>query len=219
MLVDGGDMKPGPATGQKLGPLGINIGQVIQEINKATSGFKGMKVPVEIDINTKTKKFSVQVFSPSTAELIKKELEIEKGSGEMKKIKVGNLAIEQVISIAKIKYPGMTASSFKAAVKSVAGSCASLGVLIESKEALDIEGEINKGTYDKEIEAQKTDVSQEKRQKLDSFFKKLESEQEEILRKEEEAKKAAEEIAKVPAEGEKPAEEEEEGEKEEEEKK
>ena len=86
LLVDGGDMKPGPAIGQRLGPLGINIGKVVQDVNKATKDFKGIKVPVELDIK-KDKTFSVNVLSPPTTELIKKELGIEKASGEAKKLK------------------------------------------------------------------------------------------------------------------------------------
>ena len=66
-------MKPGPALSQKLGPAGINIGQVISKVNEATKNFKGMKVPVELDVNTSTKEFKIKVFSPPVSELLKKE--------------------------------------------------------------------------------------------------------------------------------------------------
>tara|TARA_Y100000310_G_C20618534_1_gene781978 strand:- start:885 stop:1583 length:699 start_codon:yes stop_codon:yes gene_type:complete len=207
LMIDGGDMKPGPAVGQQLGPLGINIGQVVQEVNKATQDFKGLKVPVELDI-AKDKTFSVKVLSPPTLELVKKELGIEKGSGEPHKIKVANASIEQIISVAKTKYPNMLANDFKAAVKTVVGSCVSAGILIENKSAKDFEQDIVSGKYDSEIENQKTDTDPEKIKKLDDYFKKLEAEQEEILKKEEE--EAAEAEAKKAEEGEgaeKPAEE------------
>lgn len=197
LMVDGGDMKPGPAIGQQLGPLGINIGQVVQQVNVATGDFKGLKVPVELDI-AKDKTFSVKVLSPPTLELIKKEVGIEKGSGEAHKIKVANASIEQIISVAKTKYPNMLVNNFKAAVKTVAGSCVSAGILIENKPAKETVNEIQSGKYDKEIEAQKTETAPEKRIKLDGYFKKLQSEQEEILRKEEE-EKAAEEAKKAEA--------------------
>lgn len=64
LIVDGGAMKPGPTIAQQLGPKGINIGKVIEDINKATIGFKGVKVPVELDVNEKTKKYEIRVFSP-----------------------------------------------------------------------------------------------------------------------------------------------------------
>lgn len=214
LLVDAGDMKPGPAVGQKLGPLGINIGKVVQEINQATANFKGIKVPVELNIN-KDKTFSINVLSPPTSELLKKELGIEKASGEQEKIKAANASIEQIILVAKTKYPNMLANNFNAAVKTVVGSCVSAGILIENKEAKEIEKEIDEGKYDKEIEEQKTQTSPEKKKKLDKYFAKIKAEQEAVLKKEEEEKAAAE-AKKAEAVEEKPAEEEIEEEKKEE---
>jgi large subunit ribosomal protein L11 len=204
LIVDGGDMKPGPAVGQKLGPLGINLGKVIQEVNNATKSFKGIKVPVELEIN-KDKSFTVHVLSPPTTELLKKELGIEKGSGLHKKIKVGNSSIEQIISVAKIKYPNLLATNFKAAVKSVIGSCVSLGVLIEDKEPKEIMKEVEEGKYDEEIEQQKTETSADKKKKIASFFAEVKAKQEESAKKEEEAAKAEEAAAAeaAPAAGEK----------------
>ena len=62
LLVEGGSMQPGPALSQKLGPAGINLNQVIQKVNDATSNFKGMKVPVELDIDLGTKDFEIRFF-------------------------------------------------------------------------------------------------------------------------------------------------------------
>ena len=104
LLVDGGEMKPGPIVGQKLGPIGINIGQVISEVNKATIEFKGTKVPVTLDIDPKTKKFKVEVSSPPTSELLKKEMGLERGSGDHKKNQLANASIEQVIKVAKVRF-------------------------------------------------------------------------------------------------------------------
>ena len=211
LLVEGGNMKPGPAVSQKLGPLGINLGKVIQDVNSATQNFKGMKVPVELDVNAKTKTFEVKVSSPPVSELIKKELGIEKGSGESKKLKAGNLAIEQVIKIAKTKHSGMLAKDLKAAVKSVVGSCVSLGVLVESAEAKKAEEQIVSGKYDKEIDEEKTEASEEKLQNLKEYFEQIREKEEAEIKREEEEKaaeeaKKAEEAAEAPAEGEKPEE-------------
>ena len=190
LLIEGGDMKPGPAISQKLGHLGINIGKVIQQVNQETQEFKGLKVPVELDVNPKTKNFEVKVFSPPVAELIKKELSLEKASGMQKKIKVGNISIEQAIRIAKTKSGNILASSLKSAVKNVVGSCVSLGVLIESKEPKEIEKEIEKGVYDKEINSGSIETGQEKINQLKADFDKLKAKQDEQLKKEE-AEKAA----------------------------
>jgi len=198
LLVDGADMKPGPAVGQKLGPLGINLGKVIKDVNEATKDFKGIKVPVELNIS-KDKSFSIKVLSPPTIELLKKELGIEKASGEAKKIKSANASIEQIISVAKTKYPNMLVNNFKSAVKTVVGSCVSAGILIENKDAKEIEKEIDTGKYDKEIKEMKTQTDPEKKEKIDAFFTEIKTEQDAVLKREEE-EKAAEEAKKAEAE-------------------
>lgn len=190
-------MKPGPAISQKLGPMGINMGKVIQDINKATESFKGLKVPVELDVDTKTKNFKVNVFSPPVSELIKKEVGIELGSGASKKTKVGNLSIEQIIFIAKTKLGNMLCKDLRAAVKSVLGSCVSLGVMVENKEAKEISQELSK--YDKEISQEKTKTDEKKLQELKSYFESVKRAQEEALKKEEAAKAAAEAAAAAAA--------------------
>jgi len=202
ILADGGAMAPGPALSQKLGPAGINIGQVIQKINEATDSFKGIKVPVEIDINTSAKTFTVKVFSPPASELLKKELGIESGSGNHNKMKVGNASIEQIISVAKTKLPNMLARDLKSAVRNIVGTCVSLGILIENKHPHEIQKEIESGFYDKEIKSEKMETSKEKRKELDDYFKKIKEEQDKLLKAEQaakEAEKAAAEATAAPA--------------------
>lgn len=192
LIVDGGSMKPGPAIAQQLGPMGINIGKVIDEVNKSTVGFKGMKVPVIIDADAKSKSFTVAVSSPPVSELIKKELGLEKGSGEAGKLKVGNIAIEQTIKIAKTKMPNMLAKDLKAAVKLVLGSCVSLGILAENKSPIEVIAEVNEGKFDLEIKHEKTEVSAEKKADLDMFFGDVKAKQEARIKAEAEAAAAAE---------------------------
>ena len=196
LLVEGGAMQPGPALSQKLGPAGINIGQVISKVNEATKDFKGLKVPVELDVDTGTKQFEVKVFSPPTSELLKKELGLEKASGNQLKMQVGNISIEQVISIAKQKMPNLLANDLKAAVKSVIGTCTSAGIIVENKLASEVGRDVDEGKYDEEIKEEKTEVSAEKKEKLQKYFSDIQSEQQKII-KQEEAAKAAEEEAKA----------------------
>ena len=193
LLVEGGNLKPGPSLSQKLGPMGLNLNQVIAKVNEATNEFKGLKVPVELDIDTSTKEVDVKVFSPPVSELLKKELGIEKGSGEHKKVQVANASIEQIISVAKTKLPDLLSKNLKLALKTVVGTCVSLGILIENKPAVEIEKEIDEGKYDLEIKEEKTETSPEKKKELDEFYSKLKAEQEMILRKEEQQKEAAKE--------------------------
>jgi len=207
LLVEGGKMSPGPAVAQQLGPMGINMGKVISDVNTATSEFKGVTVPVHLTVDPKTKEFSIKVLSPPTSELIKKELKIEKASGARLKQKVGNLAIEQVISVSKAKHDSMLSNEFISTVKSVIGTCQALGLLIENKEPKEILEEITEGKFKEEIEAKKTDVDSEKRKELDAFFTDVAAEQEE--KKLEEEKKAEASTETTEGEAEKPAEEEE----------
>lgn len=202
LLVEGGNMQPGPAISQKLGPAGINIGQVIQKVNDATKNFKGIKVPVEIEIDTSTKNIEIKVFSPPVAELLKKELGIEKGSGLQKKTKVANASIEQIISVSKTKLPNLLSRNLKTAVKSILGSCISLGILVENKHPLEVIREIEAGKYDKEIIEERTETPEKKKKELEEFFSNVKAEQERIKQQEEAAKAAAEAAATTaPAEG------------------
>ncbi|MFZ5954965.1 MAG: 50S ribosomal protein L11 [Nanoarchaeota archaeon] len=209
LLVEGADMKPSPAIAQQLGPLGINIGKVISEVNSATKNFKGITVPVNLDVNPKTKNFTIKVLSPPTSQLIKKELGIELASGARKNLIVGNIAFEQLISIAKVKQENMLSKSFLAALKSVIGSCLSMGILIDSKDPKDILADIEEGKYKKEIETQKSQASPEKLDELKKFFSDIKSRQDKAIQaqkaeqeakeKEEKAKEQKSPQAKTPA--------------------
>lgn len=203
LIVEGGAMKPGPALSQKLGPAGIPINTVIQKINECTMDFNGLKVPIELDVNTKTKTFEIKVFSPPVSELLKKELNIQKGSGTQKKSQAGNISIEQVISVAKTKMQNLLAKDLKSAVRLIVGTCGTLGILIENKNPKEIQTEIAEGKYDKEIKEARTKTSDEKRKALDAFFVDLKAKQEKLLKAEQAAKEAAaaaagEEAAKTP---------------------
>lgn len=196
LLVEGGKMSPGPAVAQQLGPMGINMGKVISDVNEATKEFAGVTLPVHLTINPETKEVSIKVLSPPTSELIKKELGVAKASGARLKQSVGNLAIEQVISIAKSKHDAMLSNDFMATIKSVIGTCQALGVLIESKEVKETMQDIKEGKFADEISAKKTDVDPEKRKALDDYFTGISSEQD-AVKKAEDAEKAAEEEKKA----------------------
>jgi len=206
LLVDGGSMSPGPAVGQQLGPLGINIGDVIGKVNQATSEFKGMQVPVVLDIDAKTKEYNIEVKSPSTTELLKKEFKIEKGADDKKKQTVANASIEQIIKISKTKHNDMLSKELKSTVKSVIGTCIAMGILVESNSPLEIQESIVNGDFDKEISEEKTETSPEKITKLQSYLTEVTSKQEAAKLAEEEAAKLAEEEKAKAAEEEAPAE-------------
>lgn len=215
LMVEGGKATVGPAVAQKLGPLKINMQEVLTKVNEKTQAFKGMQVPVKLTVDTETKEVEVEVGTPPTCELIKKELKLEKGSGEPNKKKVANMSIEQVIKVAKMKQESFFTKNKTSAVKCVIGSANSLGILVEGKTGEELVPKINGGKFKEEIEKGETETSPEKiknldlqlKQKqaeLDKEFAKLEAAKEE--EKKEEPKEEVKE-GEAPKEGEeKPAE-------------
>src|SRR3989344_5534972 len=166
MLVDGGKAKADASVAQKLGPMKINVQEVLKVVNEKTSSFNGMKVPVKLIVDTETKEFEISIGTPPISELIKKELELQKGSSFPNKDKVANIGIEQVIKIAKMKESSILHNSMKSVVKTVIGSCNALGILVEGEEARDINKEIDNGKYDKEIKEERKEVSEDKKKRL-----------------------------------------------------
>ena len=132
VLVSGGKATAGPPIGPALGPLGINVKAVVDEINKRTANFNGMQVPVRIDVDDK-KDFTITVGIPPTTALIKKEVNIEKGSPEPNVKIVGDLPMEAAVRIARMKGNDMLAYDLKHAVKEVVGTCVSLGVNVDGR--------------------------------------------------------------------------------------
>ena len=84
-MVEGGKATTGPPLGPALGPLGLNLGQVIKDINEQTKSFAGMQVPVTVNVvDPSTKKYEIIIGIPPTSALLKKEAGIAKGSGKNK---------------------------------------------------------------------------------------------------------------------------------------
>lgn len=150
-MVEGGKASAGPPLGPALGPLGVNVGQVVAKINEITSSFAGMKVPVNVIVNKKTREFRVEVGSPPTSALIKKELGLEKGAKTSGTEVVGNLSLEQAIKISKLKLETSLAGGLKAAVRETLGTCVSLGVTVNGKDAREVQKEIEKGEHEGEL--------------------------------------------------------------------
>jgi large subunit ribosomal protein L11 len=148
VLVEGGKATPGPPLGPALGPTGVNVVQVVQMINEKTKKFDGMKVPVKVIINPKLKTgFDIEVGTPPTTALIMKELGIEKGSGNPKTDKKGNISIDQAKKIAEMKADAVLGKSIRTAVKEVVGTCVSMGVTVDGKDPKEVQKLIKEGGY------------------------------------------------------------------------
>jgi large subunit ribosomal protein L11 len=151
LLVDGGKATAGPPIGPALGPLGVNVVLIVKEINEKTKAFDGMKVPVKLVIDPKTKKHEITVGTPPTSALIVKELKIEKGSGATSTNKVGNLTTAQIKKIAEMKKDSLLGKTLMERMVEVSGTCVSMGVTIEGKDPR----EYQRNLYDGDVKVPK----------------------------------------------------------------
>jgi len=149
VLVDGGKASGGPPLGPALGPTGVNVGDVVNRINEKTKDFEGMKVPVKVVINLDTKTFDIEIGTPPTSALIKKEIGLEKGTQDGSI--AGDLTFEQLVKVANMKKDALLANDLKSAVKEVVGTCVSIGVSIEGVKPKDLFAEIESGKYDDKL--------------------------------------------------------------------
>ncbi|MFX1411858.1 MAG: 50S ribosomal protein L11 [Promethearchaeota archaeon] len=148
LLVSGGQANAGPPLGPALGPLGVNVMAIVNKINELTKDYSGMKVPVKVIVDPESKEFEVNIGTPTASALIVSELKIEKGSGTPSTQKVGDLSIEQVVKIAKMKRLELLAKDLKGAAKEVLGVCVSMGVTAGGKDPREVQQEIDSGKYD-----------------------------------------------------------------------
>ena len=151
ILVEAGKASAGPPLGPALGPLGVNLMQVVEEINKKTLGYQGMKVPVKVTVEPASKSFTIEIGTPPVASLLKNELGIEKGSSSNLSQKAGDLKFEQVVKVAKLKQDSLLGKDLKKKAKEVLGSCFSLGATVDGKDPRKVMGEIDEGKYNNQI--------------------------------------------------------------------
>lgn len=197
-LVEGGKATPAPPLGPSLSVFKVNIGKIIQDINEKTKEYEGMKVPIKIIIDDKTKEHRIEIGTPPVSSLIRKELGLKKIAAEKKeevkegteeateeteegeveeakpkkkgekeateeteeeppeetapeekeRVIVGNLTMEQVMKITKMKKDSLLAKDMKKAVKEIVASCVSMPITIEGKPPKEILTEIDEGKYD-----------------------------------------------------------------------
>ena len=171
-LIQGGKATAAPPLGPALGPLGVNIGQVIGEINKKTKDFNGMQVPIKVIVD-EDKSFTITVGTPPASALVKKEAGIQKASGSAKTDKVADLRIEQIIKVAKMKEDALLGNDLFGKVKEIIGSCVSMGILVEGMDAKEAIKAVNDGKFDSQIKAEKTELTAEELKALEAERKRL----------------------------------------------
>jgi large subunit ribosomal protein L11 len=197
-LIDGGKATPAPPLGPSLSVFKVNIGKIIQDINEKTKHYEGMKVPVKIIIDEDTKNYTIEIGTPPTSSLIRKELGLEKIGSQKKEEEapkeeaaapaektkeeiekpkteektenpaeevkeeptpvvkkereiVGNLTMEQIIKITKMKKDSLLSKNNKKAVKEIVASCVSMPLTVEGKNPKEVIKEIDEGVYDDKL--------------------------------------------------------------------
>jgi large subunit ribosomal protein L11 len=143
-LIEGGKATSGPPFGPALGPLGVNVAKIIEDINRQTAEYSGIKVPVKIMVDPGTKNYRVEIGSPPSSALILRELGIQKGAKSKEEV-AGNITIEQLKKVAKAKEKSLYGRSLEERVKQLVGTCKSMNITVEGMPARDAIAKIESG--------------------------------------------------------------------------
>ncbi|MDD7804588.1 MAG: 50S ribosomal protein L11 [Endozoicomonas sp. (ex Botrylloides leachii)] len=131
LQVPAGKANPSPPVGPALGQHGVNIMEFCKAFNAKTQGMDaGMPIPVIITVYS-DRSFTFETKTPPASVLLKKTLKLKKGSGRPNTEKVGTVTREQLLEIAKLKEPDLTAADEDAAIRTIAGSARSIGLNVE----------------------------------------------------------------------------------------
>ena len=130
LQIAAGKATPAPPVGTALGPHGLNIMDFCKNFNAKTAKDDGLIIPVVVTIYA-DRSYSFITKTPPAAVLLKKECQIAKGSAEPNKTKVAKITRDKVVQIAKLKMPDLNAGSLEAAVRTIAGSARSAGIIVE----------------------------------------------------------------------------------------
>ena len=129
LQIEAGKANPSPPVGPALGQHGVNIMDFCKQFNDKTSSQAGYIIPVVIDVY-EDRSFSFITKSPPAAVLIKKTINLAKGSGAPNKTKVGSITQAQLEEIAKKKIEDLNATTLEAAVEMIKGTAKSMGVTL-----------------------------------------------------------------------------------------
>ncbi|MCG2873281.1 MAG: 50S ribosomal protein L11 [Acidilobus sp.] len=148
LQIEGGEAKPGPPLGPTLSSLGLNVKQVVDEINERTKDFKGMTIPVKIIVDMTTKKYRIEVGIPTVTALLLREAGASEPSGDPQHKKVGDISLESIIKVTLMVKPKLTAKTLKSAIKTTLGTARSIGLTVNGKDPKDVIKEVDSGQHD-----------------------------------------------------------------------
>ncbi|OGZ57873.1 MAG: 50S ribosomal protein L11 [Candidatus Spechtbacteria bacterium RIFCSPLOWO2_12_FULL_38_22] len=127
LQVQGGAATPAPPVGTALGPQGINIQDFVTQFNDATKDKKGSIVPVELTVY-EDRTFTFKLKTSPASDLLRKAAGVEKGSGEVPRVKAGKVTKTQIREIAQQKMEDLSANDIDAASKIIEGTARSMGI-------------------------------------------------------------------------------------------
>ncbi len=131
LQIPAGQASPAPPIGPALGQQSVNIMEFCKAFNARTQDQPGMIIPVEINVYA-DRSFSFITKTPPAAVLLRKAAQVEKGSGEPNREKVGTVTLAQVLEIARLKEPDLNAASEEAAIRMISGTARSMGITVEN---------------------------------------------------------------------------------------
>ncbi len=146
--VEGGKASSAPPLGPAIAETGLNVAEVVERINKLTEIYKGLTVTVKIIVDLDSKNYEIALELPTVTSMLLSMAKASEPSGDPMHKKIGNISIEDVIKIALLKKPELTAKSLKAAVKTILGSARSIGLTVDGKDPKDVAKEVEQGKYD-----------------------------------------------------------------------
>ncbi len=149
--VNGGKATGGPPIGPALGPLSVDIMQIVNKINEETAEYDGLPVPVDVTVDTDTKEFTIKVGMLTTFALISQVSGITKGSQTPNTDFVADISFDDLVGIAEKKRAGIYASTIKSATREVLGTCQSAGVTVDGRPAWEVQDAIKSGEYDAQL--------------------------------------------------------------------
>ncbi|MFP4118935.1 MAG: 50S ribosomal protein L11 [Candidatus Woesearchaeota archaeon] len=151
VLITGGKATAAPPLGPALGPMGVNIGQVVADINNKTADFAGMQVPVTVTVDTDSKEYTITVGTPPASALIKQEVGLKKGAQNPGTETAGDIPFDKILKIVRMKEDSLLGKDRKEMAKEILGTCRSMGINIDGKSADEVTAAINKGDFDNQL--------------------------------------------------------------------
>ncbi len=146
--IEGGKASTAPPLGPALADVGLDPAEVVAKINEITKPYEGLTIDVKIFVDLDTKKYRIELGLPTTTSLLLKFAGASEPSGDPMHQKVGDIKFEDVIKVAIMKKPQLTAKSLKAAVKTILGTARAIGLTVDGKDPKEVIKEVDAGHYD-----------------------------------------------------------------------